>query len=138
MSYFHDIQTWIEIASSIIGGLVHLSFLTNSIMLFACAYNMRGLLVGFAFLLHASSLLLGISITVNLGDKCYNYIIFSSVMVAITDSSCTASWLAGTRGELETSNTMYTEWWRRSTIDTFPTTCITEHLTTCLIYYMIL
>ncbi len=90
VSYFHDIQIWIEIASSIIGGLVHLFFLTNSIMLFACAqspYNMRGLLAGFAFLLHASSLLLGelfFNITIKLGDKCYNYIIYSSVMVAIT------------------------------------------------------
>ncbi len=90
VSYFHDVQTWIEIASSIIGGLVHLSFLTNSILLFACAqspYNMRGLLVGFALLLHASSLIFGgllFGITVNLCDKCYNYIIYSSVTVAIT------------------------------------------------------
>ncbi len=90
VSYFHDIQIWIEIASSIIAGLFHLSFLTNSILLFACAqspYNMRGLLAGFALLLHASSLILGegfFSITVNLCDKCYNYIIYSSVMVAIT------------------------------------------------------
>ncbi len=62
VSYFHDIQIWIEIASPIIGGLVHLSFLTNSTLLFACAqspYNMRGLLAGFALLLHASSLSLG-------------------------------------------------------------------------------
>ncbi len=90
VSYFHEIQIWIQIASSIIGGLVHLSFLTNSILLFACAqspYNMRGLLVGFAFLLHVSSLLLGelfFGMTVKLCDKCYNYIIYSSVMVAIT------------------------------------------------------
>ena len=52
MSYFHDIQIWIEIVSSIIGGLVFVSFLTNSILLFACAqspYNMRGLLAGFYF-----------------------------------------------------------------------------------------
>ena len=89
VSYFHDIQIWIEIASSIIGGLVYLSFLTNSI-LFACAqspYNMRGLLAGFALLLHASSLVLGelfFRITMNFCDKCYNYIIYSSVMVAIT------------------------------------------------------
>ena len=90
VSYFHDIQIWIEIASSIIGGLVNLSFLTNCILLFACAqspYNMRGLLAGFALLLHFSSLVLGellFSITVKLCDKCYNYIISSSVMVAIT------------------------------------------------------
>ncbi len=90
VSYFRDIQIWIELASSIIGGLVHLSFLTNSIMLFACAqspYNMRGLLAGVALLLHVSSLGLGelfFTITVNLGDKCYNYIIYSSVMVTIT------------------------------------------------------
>ncbi len=90
VSYFHDIQIWIELASSIIGGLVHVSFLTNLILLFACAqspYNMRGLLVGFALLLHASSLILGelvFSITAKLCDKCYNYIIYSSVMVAIT------------------------------------------------------
>ncbi len=90
VSYFHDIQIWIELASSIIGGLVHFSFLTNSILLFGCAqspYNMRGLLVGFAFLLHASSLGLGelfFTITVNLCDKCYNYIIYSSVMVVVT------------------------------------------------------
>ncbi len=90
VSYFHDIQIWIEIATSIIGGLVYLSFLTNSILLFACAqspYNMRGLLAGFALLLHISSLGLGelfFSITVKLCDKCYNYIIYSSVMVAIT------------------------------------------------------
>ncbi len=90
VSYYRDIQNWIEIASSIIGGLVHLSFLTNSILLFACAqspYNMRGLLVGFALLLHISSLLLGellFSITIKLYDKCCNYIIYSSVMVAIT------------------------------------------------------
>ena len=90
VSYFHDIQKWIEIASSIIGGLVNFSFLTNCILLFACAqspYNMRGLLAGFALLLHASSLLLGeafFTITVKFCDKCYNYIIYSSVMVAIT------------------------------------------------------
>ncbi len=90
VSYFHDIRIWIEIATSIIGGLVYLSFLTNSILLFACAqspYNMRGLLAGFALLLHISSLGLGelfFSITVKLCDKCYNYIIYSSVMVAIT------------------------------------------------------
>ncbi len=90
VSYFHDIQIWIEIASSIIGGLVNFSFLTNCILLFACAqspYNMRGLLAGFAFLLHASSLGLGelfFSVTIKLCDKCYNYIIYSSVMVAIT------------------------------------------------------
>ncbi len=90
VSYFHDIQVWIEIASSIIGGFVYLSFLTHSIMLFACAqspYNMRGLLAGFACLLHASSLGLGnvlFNILINLCDKCYNYIIYSSVMVAIT------------------------------------------------------
>ena len=90
VSYFHDIQKWIEIATSIIDGLFYASFLTNSILLFACAqspYNMRGLLAGFAFLLHFSSLLLGelfFSITIKLCDKCYNYIIYSSVMVAIT------------------------------------------------------
>ncbi len=90
VSYFHDIQIWIKIASSIIDGLVHFSFLTNSILLFACAqspYNMRGLLVGFVLLLHASSLGFGellFGMTVNLCDKCYNYIIYSSVMVAIT------------------------------------------------------
>ncbi len=90
VSYFHDIQVWIEIASSIIGGFVYFSFLTNSILLFACAqspYNMRGLLAGFACLLHASSLGLGnvlFNILINLCDKCYNYIIYSSVMVAIT------------------------------------------------------
>ncbi len=73
-----------------IGGLVNLSFLTNSILLFACAqspYNMRGLLAGFALLLHASSLALGevfFRITMKFCDKCYNYIIYSSVMVAIT------------------------------------------------------
>ena len=32
VSYFHDIQIWIEIATSIIGGLVYLSFLTNLIL----------------------------------------------------------------------------------------------------------
>ena len=45
VSYFHDIQIWIKVASSIIGGLVIFSFLTNCILLFACAqspYNMRG------------------------------------------------------------------------------------------------
>ncbi len=92
VSYFHDIQAWIEIATSLIGGLVYLSFLTNCILLFACAqspYNMRGLLAGFALLLHGSSLSLGelfFGITVKLGDKCYNYyyIIYSSVMVVIT------------------------------------------------------
>ncbi len=91
VSYFHDIQIWIEIASSIIDGLLHFSFLTNSIMLFACAqspYNMRGLLAGFALLYFMSSSLgLGegfFGITVNLSDKCYNYLIYSSVMVAIT------------------------------------------------------
>ncbi len=90
VSYFHDIQAWIEIATSLIGGLVYLSFLTNCILLFACAqspYNMRGLLAGFALLLHASSLLLGelfFRITMKFCDKCYNYIIYSSVMVAIT------------------------------------------------------
>ena len=90
VSYFHDIQIWIEIASSIIGGLVNLSFLTNCILLFACAqspYNMRGLLAGFALLLHVSSLALGevfFRITMRFCDKCYNYIIYSSVMVAIT------------------------------------------------------
>ena len=90
VSYFHDIQIWIEIATLIIGGLVNLSFLTNCILLFACAqspYNMRGLLAGFAFLLHFSSLILGdffFDITVKFCDKCYNYIIYSSVMVAIT------------------------------------------------------
>ncbi len=90
VSYFHDIQIWIDITISIIDGLVHLSFLTNSIMLFACAqspYNMRGLLAGLVLLLHISSLGLGgflFGITVNLGDKCYNYIIHSAVMVAIT------------------------------------------------------
>ena len=89
VSYFHDIQIWIEIASSIIGGLVHFSLLTNSILLFACAqspYNMRGLLAGFAFLLHTSSLGLGellFSVAIKLCDKSYNYIIYSSVMVAI-------------------------------------------------------
>ena len=90
VSYFHDIRIWIEIATLIIGGLVYLSFVTNSILLFACAqspYNMRGLLAGFAFLLHISSLVLGellFSVTIKLCDKCYNYIIYSSVMVAIT------------------------------------------------------
>ncbi len=90
VSYFHDIQIWIEIASSVINGLFHLSFLTNSILLFTCAqspYNMRGLLAGLALLLYVSSLGLGgilFSITVKLGDKCYYYIIYSSVMVAIT------------------------------------------------------
>ncbi len=90
VSYFHKIQVWIEIATSIIEGLVYLSFLTNLILLFACAqspYNMRGLLVGFALLLHGSSLSLGelfFGITVKLGDKCYNYIIYSSIMIAIT------------------------------------------------------
>ncbi len=90
VSYFHDIQIWIEIASLVMAGLVYFSLLTNSILLFACAqspYNMRGLLAGFAFLLHASSLFLGeafFTITVKLCDKCYNYIIYSSVMVAIT------------------------------------------------------
>ena len=90
VSYFHDIQIWIDITISIIDGLVHLSFLTNSILLFACAqspYNMRGLLAGLVLLLHISSLGLGgflFGITVNLGDKCYNYIIHSAVMVAIT------------------------------------------------------
>ncbi len=88
--YYRDIQNWIAIASSIIGGLVNFSFLTNCILLFACAqspYNMRGLLVGFALLLHASSLGLGelfFVITNKFCDKCYNYIIYSSVMVAIT------------------------------------------------------
>ncbi len=87
VSYFHDIQIWIEIASAIIVGLVQFSFLTNSILSFACAqspYNMRGLLPGFAVLLHVSSLGLGeifVTITVKSG---YNYIIYSSVMVAIT------------------------------------------------------
>ncbi len=67
-----------------------MSFLTNSILLFACAqspYNMRGLLAGFALLLHTSSLGLGIilfNFVIKLCDKCYNYIIYSSVMVAIT------------------------------------------------------
>ncbi len=90
VSYFHDIQIWIEIVSSIIGGLVFVSFLTNSILLFACAqspYNMRGLLAGFLFLFHISSLALGeilFYIMIKLCDKCYNYIIYSSVMVAIT------------------------------------------------------
>ncbi len=90
VSYFHDIQTWIEITSSIISSVIHFFFLSNSILMFACAqspYNMRGLLVGFAFLLHASSLGLGellFSITVKLGDKCYYYIIYSSVMVVVT------------------------------------------------------
>ncbi len=90
VSYFHDIQIWIEIASSVMGGLVYLSFLTILILLFACAqspYNMRGLLVGIALLLHASSLGLGgvlFNIMINLCNKCYNYIIYSSVMVAIT------------------------------------------------------
>ena len=82
VSYFHKIQVWIEIATSIIGGLVYLSFLRNLILLFACA-----LLVGFALLLHGSSLSLGelfFGITVKLGDKCYNYIIYSSIMIAIT------------------------------------------------------
>ena len=80
VSYFHDIQVWIEIATLIIVGLVHFSLLTNSILLFACAqspYNMRGLLAGFAFLLHISSLGLGelfFSVTIKLCDKCYNYI----------------------------------------------------------------
>ncbi len=52
VSYFHDIQIWIEIATSIIGGLFHFSFLTNCILLFACAqspYNMRGLFAGLHF-----------------------------------------------------------------------------------------
>ena len=90
VSYFHDIQIWIEIASSVMGGLVYLSFLTILILLFACAqspYNMRGLLVGIALLLHASSLGLGgvlFNIMINLCNKCYNYIIYLSVMVAIT------------------------------------------------------
>ncbi len=90
VSYFHDIQIWIEIATSIIVGLVHFSFLTNCILLFACAqspYNMRGLLAGFAFLLHVSSSALGevfFSMTIKLCDNCYNYIIYTSVMVAIT------------------------------------------------------
>ncbi len=87
VSYFHDIQTWIKIASSIIGGLVQLSFLTNSIMLFACAqspYNMRGLLVGFALLLHVSSLILGELLFRIIVNLCYNYIIYSSVMVVVT------------------------------------------------------
>ncbi len=90
MSYFHDIQTWIEIASSIISSVVHFFFLSNSILMFACAqspYNMRGLLAGFSLLLHISSLGLGIlifNITVKLCDKCYSYIIYSSVMVVVT------------------------------------------------------
>ena len=90
VSYFHDIQIWIEIATTIISSLVYFSLLTNSILLFACAqspYNMRGLLAGFVFLLHASSLGLGTILfhfMINLCDKCYNYIIYSSVMVAIT------------------------------------------------------
>ena len=90
VSYFHGIQIWIEIASSVMAGLVYLSFLTNLILLFACAqspYNMRGLLAGFALLLHASSLILGelfFRITMTFCDKCYNYIIYSSVMVATT------------------------------------------------------
>ncbi len=90
VSYFHDIQIWIEIASSIISGFVYVSFLTNSILLFACAqspYNMRGLLAGLALLLHVSSLGLGellFNITVKLCDKCYYYIIYSSVMVVVT------------------------------------------------------
>ncbi len=88
VSYFHDIQVWIEIASSIIGGFVYLSFLTHSILLCLLVhnlhnYNMRGLLAGFACLLHASSLGLGNVLFINLCDKCYNYIIYS-VMVAIT------------------------------------------------------
>ncbi len=86
VSYFHDIQMWIEIGSSIIiiDSLVNLSFLTNSILLFACAqspYNMRGLLVGIAILLHASSLGLGgvlFNIMIKLCDKCYNYYIHQS------------------------------------------------------------
>ena len=90
MRYYRDIQNWIAIASSIIGGLVNFSFLTNCILLFACAqspYNMCDLLVGFALLLHASSLALGellFVITNKFCDKYYNYIIYSSVMVAIT------------------------------------------------------
>ena len=90
VSYFHNIQIWIEVGSSIIGGLVHISFLTNTVLLFACAqspYNMRGLLAGFAFLVHVLSLGLGeffFGMTVKHGDKCYNYIIYSSVMIAIT------------------------------------------------------
>ena len=39
VSYFHGIQIWIEIASSVMAGLVYLSFLTNLILLFACAQS---------------------------------------------------------------------------------------------------
>ncbi len=82
VSYFHDIQIWIEIASSIIDGLFHLSFLTNSILLFACAqspYNMRGLLAGFALLLHVSSFFLGegfFSITVMVAITLFGFILY--------------------------------------------------------------
>ena len=59
VSYFHDIQIWIEIATSIIGGLVNFSFLINCILLFACAQSPYNMQAGFALLLHASSLGLG-------------------------------------------------------------------------------
>ncbi len=39
VSYFHDIQIWIEIATTIISSLVYFSLLTNSILLFACAQS---------------------------------------------------------------------------------------------------
>ena len=142
VSYYRDIQNWIEIASSIIGGLVNFSFLTNCILLFACAqspYNMRGLLAGFAFLLHASSLVFGVvffDITVKFCDKCYNYIIYSSVMVAITLFGfilycLLAHWYKKrVRDEEYNAHRVVEEVYM---IDTFPTTCITEQLHAC--YY---
>ncbi len=89
VSYFYEIQVWIQIAGLAVSGLIALPFLYHMILQFVCAqspYNMRGLLTGLSGLIISISFFIsyGIySLLVKFLTEPYHHILYSVMMLVI-------------------------------------------------------